>query len=68
MFKVNNTGPLKSFLFLLLTLTYATACSSNSIINFEHVIAGWVIQLTEKEDISQEPTNTAKKIKNGERE
>ena len=55
-------------MFLLLTLTYATACSSNSIINFEHVIAGWVIQLTEKEDISQEPTNTAKKIKNGERE
>ena len=28
---------------LLLTLTYFTPCSTVSIVNFEHVIAGWVI-------------------------
>ena len=47
MFKVNNkdtrTTPLASFWYLYGQLwTYFTLCSTVSIINFEHVIAGWV--------------------------
>ena len=38
MFKVDNGVAL---VFLLLTLTYFTPCSSVSILNFEHEIAGW---------------------------
>ena len=41
MFKVNNkdtrTTPMTSFWFL-----YFAPCSSVSIVNFEHVIVGWV--------------------------
>ena len=48
MFKVNNkdtrTTPFASFWCLYCQLwTYFTLCSSVSIVNFEHVIAGWVI-------------------------
>ena len=38
MLKVNNGVAL---VFLLLTLTYFAPCSSVSILNFEHEIAGW---------------------------
>ena len=45
MFKVNTkdtrTTPGAVLVSLLLTLTYFTPCSSFSIVNFEHVIAGW---------------------------
>ena len=50
MFKVNNkdirmtdtrTTPGVVLVPLLFTLTYFKSCSSVSIVNFEHVIAGW---------------------------
>ena len=49
MFKVNNKGtrttPMVSFCYLYCQLwTYFTPCSSVSIVNFEHVIAGWDIK------------------------
>ena len=38
MFKVNNKDTRKTS---LASLAYITPCSSVSIVNFEHVIAGW---------------------------
>ena len=51
MFKVNDkdtkTTPIASFWCFYCELgTYFTPCSSVSIVNFEHVTAGWVISLT----------------------
>ena len=44
MFKVNNKTPLASFWYLYCKLwAYSTPCSSVSIVNFEPVIAGWVV-------------------------
>ena len=47
MFGVNNTDTRTTLgvalMSLLLTLTYFTPCSSVSIVNFEHVIADWVV-------------------------
>ena len=39
MFKVNN----KDTIFIVNFKTYFTPCSSVSIVDFEHVLAGWVI-------------------------
>ena len=38
MFKVNNKDTRTTYT----RMTYFTPCSSVSIVNFEHVIAGWV--------------------------
>ena len=63
MFKVNNkdtrTTPLASFWCLYCQLwTYFTSSSSVSIVNFEHLIAGWVITTNEAElDFHQQKLN-----------
>ena len=46
MFKVNNTPERRQWrdsgVFIVNFETYFTPCSSVSIVNFQHVIAGWV--------------------------
>ena len=41
MFKINNRNMRRSGTFIVNFETYFTPCSSVSIVNFEHVNAGW---------------------------